>query len=50
MLLDLTATFDMHVDHEILLSCLEHWVGIKETALDINWIGFQSYLAQQTLS
>lgn len=33
VLLDLTATFDM-VDHEILISCLEHWVGIKGIALD----------------
>ncbi len=34
------------VDHDILLSRLEHWVGIKDTAL--SW--FKSYLKSRTLS
>lgn len=35
ILLDLTTAFDT-IDHNTLLSCREHWVGIKYTALD--WI------------
>ncbi|XP_062391362.1 uncharacterized protein LOC134079180 [Sardina pilchardus] len=45
VLLDLTAAFDT-VDHGILLSQLEHRVGIKDTALNF----FQSYLADRTFS
>lgn len=44
VLLDLTAAFDT-VDHEILISRLEHWVGIKGTVLE--W--FRSYLEGRTL-
>lgn len=39
VLLDLTAAFDT-VDHDSLISHLEHWVGIRGVALD--W--FRSYL------
>lgn len=39
VLLDLTAAFDT-VDHSILISRLEHWVGIRDTILD--W--FKAYL------
>jgi len=42
VLLYLSATFDT-VDHGTLLKHLEHWVGIKGTAL--NW--FHSYLLQR---
>lgn len=45
ILLDLSAVSDT-VDHNILLSCLEHWVGIKDTAL--SW--FKSYLKSRTIS
>ena len=44
ILLDLTAAFDT-VDHNILISRLEHWVDIKGTALE--W--FISYLADKSL-
>ncbi len=43
VLLDLTAAFDT-VDHEILISRLEQWVGIKGIALQ--W--FRSYLKDRT--
>ena len=45
VLLDLTAAFDT-VDHEILISHLKQWVGIRGVALD--W--FRSYLADWTFS
>lgn len=43
VLFDLTAVGDT-ADHDILLSGLEQWVGIKDTALE--W--FRFYLADQT--
>ncbi len=43
VLLDLTAAFDT-VDHEILISRLDQWVGIRGVALE--W--FRSYLADRT--
>lgn len=43
VLLDLSAVFDS-VEHSILLSHLEHWVGIRGEALD--W--FCSYLPDRT--
>uniref|UniRef100_A0A8P4K1H9 Reverse transcriptase domain-containing protein n=1 Tax=Dicentrarchus labrax TaxID=13489 RepID=A0A8P4K1H9_DICLA len=43
VLLDLTAAFDT-VDHEILISRLKQWVGIRGIALE--W--FRSYLADRT--
>lgn len=43
VLLDLTAAFDI-VDHEILISHLDQWVGIRGVALE--WFG--SYLADRT--
>ena len=45
VLLDLTAAFDT-VDHNILLSRLEHWVGIKGSALEF----FRSYLTGRSFS
>lgn len=42
VLLDLTAAFDT-IDHEILLSRLEHWVGIRGPALE--WL--HSYLTHR---
>ncbi len=45
VLLDLTAAFDT-VDHEVLLSRLNHVVGIRGTALQ--W--FSSYLTNRTFS
>ena len=45
VLLDLTAAFDM-VDHRILLSRLEHHIGIEGTALKF----FQVYLADRSFS
>ena len=43
LFLDLTAAFDT-VDHEILISRLKQWVGIRGIALE--W--FRSYLADRT--
>uniref|UniRef100_A0A3Q3IT75 Reverse transcriptase domain-containing protein n=1 Tax=Monopterus albus TaxID=43700 RepID=A0A3Q3IT75_MONAL len=43
VLLDLTAAFDT-VDHNILISRLEHWVGIRGIALE--W--FRSYLKDRS--
>lgn len=43
VLLDLTAAFDT-VDHEILISRLEQWVGIRGIALE--W--FRLYLTDRT--
>ena len=43
VLLDLTAAFDT-VDHDILITRLEQWVGISGTALE--W--FRSYLSDRT--
>ena len=40
VLLDLSAAFDV-IDHRILQTCLEHWVGVTGSAL--SWI--KSYLS-----
>jgi len=45
LLIDLTAAFDT-VDHDILISRLEQWVGIEGKALE--W--FRSYLKDRTFS
>lgn len=45
VLLDLTAAFDT-VDHSVLVSHLEHYVGIRRTAL--KW--FRSYLEYRIFS
>ena len=45
MLLDLTAAFNT-VDHVVLISCLENFVGIKGTGL--RW--FESYLTDRSFS
>lgn len=44
VLLDLTAAFDT-VNHDIVISRLEYWVGVTETALD--W--FRLYLSNRNL-
>lgn len=45
ILRDLSAAFDL-VNHNLLLSHLEHWVGIKDKAL----LWFESYLKSRTFS